>query len=70
MTSPIKWHRDRFCQRLYWGCIGDDILYEVNKSINLSHWRCALANPPLDFDQAETLEEAKRRCEEHLEGVR
>jgi hypothetical protein len=69
MTSPIEWEEDEHFNNCHWGLVDGRLKYDVVKGGPASRWSCVVENVG-EFAKADTLEEAKRRCEEHLEGVR
>jgi hypothetical protein len=69
MTSPIVWEEDECIYDVHWGLIDGKLKYLVHIWNDLHKWSCVVERIG-KFDQAETLEEAKRRCEQHLESVR
>jgi hypothetical protein len=70
MTSPIVWEGDDYFNDCYWGLVGGKLKYEILKGETVEKFWLCITETIGEFATAETLEEAKRRCEEHLGSVR
>jgi hypothetical protein len=70
MTSPILWEGGDYFNDCHWGLVDGKLKYEILKGETVEKFWLCITEMVGEFATAETLEEAKRKCQEHLEGVR